>query len=319
MKRLTTAAILAAGLALLSGAHPTQAPAQEAAATPDGDQAETKIDGMSVDIWPEYDDPRVLVIYRGTLAPGLTTPRDFSFLVPTGAEIHMAGAVDETRGHVHALFETKDRGDGLTEVSYSLPNPNFYMEFYYDPLGDTPERDFTYRLVSPFPIDQLMVSVQEPRRAEGFAMTPATNQIVRDDAEGLSYHVVGFSDVAAGEAQTVSVSYRKGDREPSVVAEDGAGAQGADSRAMRSILIFSAILLVGVVGYGVFVTLQKRDAEADGGLSDAFADPITDVNFCSQCGEEVAPTDRFCGICGHPVQAGIYTHIEPGSRATYSG
>lgn len=313
MMRPTITGILTAALLLPGGLRAGQSPTQEAVGASGAGANETKVQFMNVEIWPEYDDPRVLVIYSGALEPGLATPRDFSFLVPTGAEIHMAGAIDENRAHIHGLLETRSRGDGLTEVSYSLPNPNFYMEFYYDPLGDGELRDFSYPLVSPFPISQLRVSVQHPRRADGFAVAPGATQAIQDD-QGFSYHVITLDSLAAGESRAVSVRYRKSDRDPSVVAQDAPGAEGSDKPATKSILSFSALLLVGVVGYGIFTTTQKRARRAAqelGGLQPTRSetggpDPFTGAGFCTQCGERITSTDNFCGMCGHPVGSSTY-------------
>lgn len=308
MRPTATGILTAVTLLLPTGIGATQAPPQEAAGTSGADGNDTKVHFMNVEIWPEYDDPRVLVIYSGALEPGLEMPRDFSFLVPTGAEVHMAGAVAESGGHIHGLYETRDRGDGLTEVSYSLPNPNFYMEFYYDPLGDDDLRDFSYPLVSPYAISQLRVNVQHPRRATEFAVAPATTQVVQDD-KGLSYHAIRFDSLTAGESRSVSVRYKKSDRNFSVVAQDGSGAEVSDKRAMKSILVFSALLLLGVVGYGVFTTTRKgagRPTRDIGGTQQPRSEsgrrgPIAGADFCTQCGERTAATDKFCGKCGHPV------------------
>jgi zinc ribbon protein len=316
MMRVTSIGMLVVALLAPSGVGAAQQSGQEAGGASGTEQGDTKIHFMNVEIWPEYDDPRVLVIYRGALEPDLATPRDFSFLVPTGAEIHMAGAIDENGGHVHGLYTTEDRGDGLTEVSYSLPNPTFYMEFYYDPLGDDDLRDFTYPLVSPFPITQLLVSVQHPRRADEFAVTPVSTRVVQDE-QGLSYHVVGFDSLAAGESESVSVRYRKSDREFSVAAQDAAGAgadpEGADKRAMKGILIFAAGLLLLVIVYGVFTSTQKsaaREARTAPGArtTRSYGGPpralSSDARFCTQCGEGITATDKFCRACGHPARPG---------------
>lgn len=273
----------------------------------------TVIDEMNVDIWPEYDDPRVLVIYRGNLQPGITVPRDFTLVIPTGAEIHMAGAIDDRGGHVHARYSALDRGDGMTEIAYSLPTPNFYMEFYYDPLGDADVRDFSYTVVSPLPISQLVVSVQRPRRADGFQVTPATTELVQDD-RGLAYHIVRMGGIAAGEARTVSIRYEKGDREPSVEAgitpEPGTADRGVP---VNSLLKLSALLLLAVVVYAARSVLHARaELRADAGLrtSDpndhpaAMAEPhrLDESRFCTGCGSRIEPGDRFCAMCGHPVR-----------------
>jgi hypothetical protein len=134
------------------------------------DTTETRINMMQVDIWPEYDDPRVLLIYRGQLEPGREIPRDFAFVIPPGAQVHMAGAIGDNGEHLHSVYETRSRPDGLVELAYQPPTRTVYMEFYYDPLGDGEEREFQYTLVSPLPVAMWMVNVQQPLQARGLRM-----------------------------------------------------------------------------------------------------------------------------------------------------
>jgi len=37
---------------------------------------------LSADVWPEHDDPRVLIIYRGTLSADAPLPYPLSFAIP---------------------------------------------------------------------------------------------------------------------------------------------------------------------------------------------------------------------------------------------
>jgi hypothetical protein len=278
---------------------------------PGGAVTETKINTMEVEIWPEYDDPRVLLIYRGTMPPDQPLPTDFSFIVPSDAQVHMAGAVDQNGGHVHALFQERDRGDGTKEIFYRLEHPNFYMEFYYDPLTGAEQRQFRYPLVSPFPIADLKVSVQQPLRTSGFGVNPATSNVVRDQ-KGFSYYIVSFGAVPAGEERSVSVAYRKTDREPSVAGQQpGGGVPERQRRTMKGILVGAGILLIGVVGYGLFAASQRKKVRSGRAGAHA-ARPVPagptqaggkPSRFCTQCGAGVEKTDKFCSNCGHQVRA----------------
>jgi len=307
MPKLKTPGIALAALLLPAGLRASP-PVQETPA-PAGAVADTRINTMEVEIWPEYDDPRVLVIYRGTMAPDQSFPTDFTFVVPSDAQVHMAGAVDENGGHVHALFRERDRGDGTKEIFYSLEHPNLYMEFYYDPFTGAEQREFSYPLVSPFPIQDLKVSVQQPLRATGFGVTPSTSNVAQDQ-NGFSYYVVSLGEVPAGDGRSVSVAYRKTDREPSVAGKQASGGVAQPQRrTMKGILAGTGILLLGVVGIGLFASSQRKRARSGGGVNATRPAPAppgqarsTSTRFCTQCREEIDRADKFCGNCGHKVR-----------------
>lgn len=275
-------------------------------------QAEPGIAALTVDIWPEFDDPRVLVIYDGLLAEDAQLPRDFKFVVPAGAQVHMAGGIAPDGGHLHAEFDTRLREDGLVEVSYTLRVPHAYMEFYYDPFEDGDERRFTYPVVSSLEIDSLMVRVQEPLRSEGFQLDPAAEEAVRDN-RGLDYGVIRLAGLPAGTVTPVTVSYRKTDREPSMARQQtppsdqggSAPSSGPSSsfpwgRAWTWVL---GIVGAGSISVGVYKLFGSRVAGpkgSSGGGADPGSSPA--ARFCTECGHPSKPEHRYCGRCGHSLR-----------------
>jgi hypothetical protein len=61
---------------------------------------------VSVDIWPEYDRPAVLMIYHITLAPDTVLPASLSLRVPSGAEINAVAVVDATGNLINAPYDS---------------------------------------------------------------------------------------------------------------------------------------------------------------------------------------------------------------------
>ena len=49
---------------------------------------------LSVDIWPEYDQPAVLMIYHITLASDTALPASLTVRVPSGVEINAVAVGD---------------------------------------------------------------------------------------------------------------------------------------------------------------------------------------------------------------------------------
>lgn len=268
------------------------------------DTESTRIHVMEVDIWPEYDDPRVLVMYRGEVDANAELPREFAFVIPRGAQIHMAGAIGEQGEHLHAQFVTKPQDETLTEVSYELATRTFYMEFYYDPLPKGERREFRYPIRSPYPIDFLSIRVQQPSRASEFRIAPTALDVVQG-ANGLNYHRLVWQQLPADRETPVTVSYRKRDREPSVSPAGAAAPTGGS--AMKNILIIGAVLLVGVVGYGVLLGRTRRLSPSrnsvptrapSGPTAPGPARQQGQYKYCVSCGHQMLPPDKFCAACG---------------------
>lgn len=299
-------AILLSAIVTSGGAVP-EAVGQDTPPPPDPTLA-----ALTIDIWPEYDDPRVLVIYDGVLESASELPAELTFVVPADAQVHMAGGIAPEGGHLHADFDTRLRDDGLMEVSYAPRAPHLYMEFYYDPLSGDDDRRFTYPVVAPFAVDSLLVRVQEPLRATAFELTPAAEGSMQDN-RGLDYHVVRWADLAAGSVTPVTVSYRKADRQPSVAQQQApTTSQDPQTSGPSSVPwggVWSWILVTLAAGFfamGAFKLFSSSDSGTTGSAGDgpdpARASASTGPGrFCTECGHRAAATDRYCGHCGHPL------------------
>lgn len=264
---------------------------------------------MEVQLWPEYDDPGVLAIYEGRLRPSVDTPVDVTFTVPAGARVHMVGGIDDGGRHLHAEYSTRERGDGLVDISYRLEVPTFYMEFYYDPFSGRDRREFRYPLVSSFPVDSLVVAVQRPLRAQGFHILPPTGEVSRDQ-NGFEYFVVRLGARTAGERTPITVSYRKEDREPSVSADESrvsAPAPAGDLPPSRHRLEFLVLGIAGVLLGSVGLYPSVRDWLGGRRRADPVA-PERGVgrnrrsgrsrNFCTRCGAPLSDGANYCSGCG---------------------
>jgi hypothetical protein len=311
MTRTGRFAVLAAALALimLSGI-----------ATISAQGSPLQIGQSTLQLWPEYDDPGLLVIFSGTLTGTTTFPQTISLPVPAGARNIQATYQDTSGSLINRQFELADG-----RLTYELPSSNFHLEFYLDrqPSGD--ERDIRYTFEAPYQTQTLLVSVQQPARATGFALQPAA-QVAEPKADGLTYHSFARSNVAAGERVEIVAKYTKTDSglsspQLAVTTEGAATGSAATAQAARTsndwlpwVLIGAGTLaLFGIAAYYflshrkpapvVKVTSGKGTpaANARPPARSPGARPTTGVPgavFCTQCGKPLRPEDRFCAQCG---------------------
>ena len=50
-----------------------------------GAQESTSLESLAIDLWPEYDRPSMLVIYKAVLSPEVTLPTEITFRIPVEA------------------------------------------------------------------------------------------------------------------------------------------------------------------------------------------------------------------------------------------
>ena len=296
-------------LAQAQPAAPMQAGAETPAAEP---AAELRIARFQLSIWPEYDDPRVLLIMRGELAPGADFPTHVTLPIPKDAELIGAGMISELGElllHPHRVIP----GNTSDTLEITLPSPRFFAELYYDPFetsGDA--RRFSYTFEAPYPISQFDVDIQKPYTAREFVTEPPA---MAQETEGrdTTYHRFAYRDIAAGRPTTFTVSYVKTDPAPSVPKAGSTPtadpvAQGPQDRILIYFGILAGVVIVYVLATLLWIAYQRRHGAA--APPEALPLPMTvppvlppAANFCSQCGRALDANHAFCPGCGHAVRA----------------
>ena len=269
---------------------------------------------LQLSVWPEYDDPRVLVIMRGELAPGVPFPTQINLPVPPDAEIIGAGMISELGELLLQPHRVVSGGTSPT-LEITLPSRRFFAELYYDPFetsGDTKRFSYTFR--APYPIGQLDVDVQQPYTASDFAVEPPA---MTQESEGrdTTYHRFAYRDVAPGQETSFVVSYVKADEQPSVPKADKPQADGAEHKGPQDRKVIYSAVLAGVVAayvlaYLLWVAYRRRrtGVTAAEPATLAISAPPTPTpaapatsNFCSQCGRALNTDYAFCPGCGHAI------------------
>jgi len=176
--------------------------------------SDMEIGRMRVAIWPEYDDPGVLVIYDGRFVDNGSFPAETSFFLPQGAVISDACSLSPKGQHFCQLFKQENIGD-LEEVRLKLPYPNFYLSFHIDPFeGDGSVRNLSYKLTTNHRIRKLEIDIQEPLRAEGFVVTPEAHRL--EETKGLKHYRYYMDKPQKGVDIPFEINYKKEDKRPSV-------------------------------------------------------------------------------------------------------
>ena len=297
----------------LAASPPAAAPAatESAAGAPEGG---LRITRLQLSVWPEYDDPRVLLIMRGELAPGVAFPIQLNLPIPQHAEIIGAGMISELGElllHPHRVVS----GETSDSLEITLPARRFFAELYYDPLetsGDTKQFGYTFR--APYPISQLDVEVQQPYTASDFVVEPPA---MAQESEGrdTTYHRFAYRGVSPGQETAFAVSYVKTEAQPSVPKADNAEAAGTAHRGPQDRKLIYFGVLAGVAGAYVLATLlwtvyrRRRTPTPEpepGPLPLPPTPPAAgpgEAAFCSQCGRVLNTDYAFCPGCGHPIPA----------------
>ena len=144
------------------------------------------IDQASLRLWPEYDDPGLLVIFSGAFTGTATFPQKVAFPVPAGARGIQATVIAANGDLLSQPWQIVDG-----KLTYTLPEPAFQIEFYLDRPASSNRRDIGFTFETAYPIKNLAVSLQQPARATGFSATRSRSNHCRAATDSLTTRSIG--------------------------------------------------------------------------------------------------------------------------------
>ena len=261
---------------------------------------------LMIEIWPEYDQPEVLVIYRGFLSPEVSLPAEVTFEIPAEAGQPNAVALrDPNQQLISVQYQRVLRGE-RAEITFTATSQEIQFE-YYDPALSTADeqRDYIYRWPGNHQVDLGMIQVQQPRDSQNLQITPALgNSFVGSD--GLTYYYRQFQPLPQ-EPLVIEIEYIKtvqtlsvGEEpvQPSVPVEvkPSLSFQGRSLLpwilgGLGVLLVVSAVLLYRGLGSEARFSFSLRDLFSGSGK-------VQDQGYCPSCGAPRGKEDRFCRKCG---------------------
>jgi len=247
--------------------------------TPQKALAETrnlKATNFQVDVKPEYDDPRTLVIYQGdfinTGTENIKKDTLISFIIPKGAEIGMACELNAQGGHECQPYVTEDAGDNQVKLTWKItkdiaPNQKYptYLELYYDNGSTAPNKTFDYKFIPTYDLDNLSINLVAPKGASNFITTP-TAATTSKDSDGLSQFSFNYNNQTPKDVVAIKVNYNKSDNKPTFD-KPQTGSNGAEKASSGSASplskpeILIPILLFVIIVILIFIFGFKRNKQ----------------------------------------------------------
>ena len=300
-RRFGGVALLGFGLALLTLAGTSEGPAAAESAP--------RFTGIAISVMPEYDQPRVLVSYRGELNADVSLPLQVRIRLPGDATIeHACSLKPPDDEHICHEYATEPDGDYQT-LSYKATTNVIYVEYHYGSVSGAGQRALDFAFWPPYPVANLDLFVQEPSQAADFTLSPAPATSL--DERGFRHHTYTFQDLSTDKPVSIQMTYSRPTDQPSAPPQDAASAAAPTTGESKGIPQAAILLLslagAAVLGFVVYAGLARRFrlrlvASPAQGLMDGSGMPPADTFFCRHCGHTVKAGFTFCPKCGQAVR-----------------
>lgn len=275
-------------------------------------QGDLHLAQVTVDVWPEYDQPLVLVIYHITLAPDTALPATLLVRIPAQAQINAVAELDPIKGLLNALYDRTVQDD-LATLSITTHQLGVQVEYYDRLVKNDTERDIVYLWAGDYAVDALTVNFLEPVGAENLRIVPRPASSAPGQ-DGLTNHVIQAGSLRAGQAFTLTIAYQRQSNDLSIsgLQVQAASTPGTDTPGhitMTGILPWllgglGVILIVsGVAGFLVWQRGNRFGSRRLRHTARQKASPRAEPRegeavYCHQCGKRAQPGDVFCRTCG---------------------
>jgi hypothetical protein len=279
---------------------------------------------LEVDLWPEYDRPDVLVIYKAKLPANVSLPVDVTFKIPTVSGEPYAVAVRQMDGALlNATYSRQVEGDWAL-ITITATMPEIQLE-YYDPQieKDGNERNYSYIWPGDYNVDLMRIVIQQPIGASQMRVEPNLGSFTQIQGDPMQYYLMEVGSPKVGEKVSTELHYSKDTDNLSVesLQVQPTGPINGNDGGSQSNLLSYLPWLIGGLGLLLLAggllwywrmnklekqsTTKKRSRRSKGTIKSP--EQISAENgsrgiFCHQCGKRAASGDRFCRSCGSKLQ-----------------
>ncbi len=287
-------------------------------AIPASAQGPVALSELDIKLWPEFDDPRLLVIIDGQLtesSPHINVP------VPAGAFINAVASAADDGQLLNIPWESGTDANGNPVLILTPQTLHFRVEYYVPLTVQNEQRTIDFKIPpNSFSANAVSIEVLLPPDSTDVKLNPAAdaNQITPDRALLYGRNV---GAVSADQVISQTISYRnptgamtmpETPKEPAVAAPTPAPVSNNPQQSaggpdwMLIGLATAAVLLIAIGGYGLWRTsrpeLEPEIIEPASRprrkKSKKITAPRGKDQFCRNCGTPFLPDDRFCRKCG---------------------
>lgn len=270
-------------------------------------QSSATLSSVIVQLWPEYDQPSMLVIVDFQVAASTSLPVTLNFRIPLDANL-IAVAADTGGGQFVNSPYDEPTISGEYQTFNMVIEDNLPHRFeYYQPLSfNSDERTFSYLWDNGYAVENFKYFFLEPLDVTRISLDP--NYIAQETSNGLNYYDGAPAQLAAGEQYALNLSYEKttdtlvSQAQAVQIAEPvNEDTPGRVSLANSLPYIIGGLGIIMIAG-GLMYYFQWGRRSAGSGKSRRRVHSNTDNNaanaYCPQCGARAKSSDRFCRTCG---------------------
>ena len=275
-----------------------------------GAQGGIKLDSIDIELWSEYDQPSMLVIYQFIVSQNTPLPAEVTLLFPKDANL-VAVAVDENGELFNKDFTPPVAlGDAQTiKINVDTYSPH-RMEYYQPLTVDGKKRQFKYQWFGDYFVKQFTVNVLVPADSTELVTSPALENTAPAGNGLLTAGTITRADLRMGNSFQFELEYQRSSMalvKPETATTAVQPATPVDENTPGRVSITNlpwiiggfGLALIGIALFSYWRSTQSGESQPRRRRRPQ-ADPRDEEGqaYCHECGARAHPGDRFCRTCG---------------------
>lgn len=264
-------------------------------------QQSLTLDSLKVMLWPEYDQPSMLVIYDFEVAAGTPLPVMVDIRVPKDGNITAVAYLEN--GLLNAEFNGPKEDGNWQVISFIVRKPAVYRLEYYQPLErEGGVRSFSYQWTGDYAVNNFRLEVMVPADSTAIKASPVLPFLLEQPFQSGR---ASLGSLAEGEQYQLDLQYTRAINETVFPAESAqvtaepvtqntAGRVTLDN--LPYVLLGFGIILIAGAAYYFRQTGSAPASKPRKRTSKTKADESQ--TYCHECGTRAYAEDRFCRVCG---------------------
>ncbi len=268
-------------------------------------QSPIKLSSLQVQLWPEYDQPSMLVIYDFRLPESIKLPVSVSISFPKEGHLVAVASQAADGSLLNTDYIGPTAGQQSQTVTIQIQTSTTYHLEYYQPLSRTGrERKFSYVWPGDYAVDDISISIRIPPDTTSIITDPAMKSTKAPD--GTDSLIKDFGALQAGQKFPLQLTYVKESETLSVPGESVQPSKPLGSNTPGRVLLSNYLPYIlgalGIISIGAaaiyFLQPGRRQATARRRTHGHAEGKAKGEIYCHQCGARAQPNDRFCRVCG---------------------
>ena len=275
-------------------------------------QGETKLDAIRVNLFSEYDQPSMLVIYEFAVSKDTQLPAEVLLRFPKDSNL-IAVAVWNTDGWYNNDFTDPVRQENWQTIKVKVESYEPHRIEYYQPLNlDGNKRQFKFHWFGDYYVKTFTVNVLIPADSTELVTSPVLENTATSEDGAFVSGSVTKNDLKTMNSFKFELEYQRTstaliDPDPSTGQVQPAAPVNEDTPGRVSITNLPWIIggfglaLIGIALFSYWRSTQSQASESEPRkrrrhkMEESAEEGQA---YCHECGARANTGDRFCRTCG---------------------